>query len=520
MANRNRLHHLALLGLLALTLTASSLAGSAQGQAESLNRLDRYIKSAIKDWDIPGLALAIVKDDRILHQRGFGVRQIGAQAPVDRHTLFAVASNTKAFTATALGLLVQEGKLSWDDPVTEVSPDFQLYDPVATEKIRVRDLLCHRSGLGLWAGDLTWWDSNYDRAEVIRRIRFQKPVSDFRTTYHYTNLMFLVAGELIPQVTGISWDRFIKQRFFEPLNMHRSNTSVKALSRMDNVATPHSVLNGKLTAIDYLNVDNCAPAAAINSSVADLSQWVRLQLNDGLYEGKRLVASPIIQETRRPHVLRNLSNKMRQRHPSIHFSTYGLGFGLHDYQGRLVVNHTGGLDGMVSYVGFMPEEDLGVIVLTNSVDHEIHRALPLYVFDMFLDEDETDWSGIYLEDFKRSRARQKAQTQKRLANRPQDNSPDRPLERYTGTFVSSVYGSACIAEKAGQLKMTLSAHPGFEASLAHWKDDTCVARWNEALWGESDVQFEFDRHGRLTRFSMAVRPDWIDTLKYSFVKID
>ncbi|NQV31931.1 MAG: beta-lactamase family protein [Phycisphaeraceae bacterium] len=289
MANNVRLYRFVGIGLLSLLVTTVLSAKTVHAQTIDLAPLDSYIDEAITDWKIPGLAIAIIKNDRVVHQKGYGTRQIGARDPVNKQTLFAIASNTKAFTATALGLLVQGNKLAWDDPVLKVMPEFQLYDPLVTRKIAIRDLLCHRSGLGLWTGDLTWWDSNYDRAEVIRRIRFQKPVSDFRTAYHYTNLMFLVAGEIIPQVTGISWDQFIKQRFFDELNMNRSNTSVKDLLHEENVATPHALLNGKLVAIDYLNVDNCAPAATINSSVEDLSHWVRLQLNNGLYDGRRLV---------------------------------------------------------------------------------------------------------------------------------------------------------------------------------------------------------------------------------------
>ena len=519
MARQIRLYRLVLTSLLGLGVAAVFSIETVSARTVDHDHLDAYIEDAIQDWKVPGLAMAIIQEDQVVFQKGFGTRRIKTKHPVDEQTLFAIASNTKAFTATALGLLVQEDRLTWDDPVLKVLPDFQLHDPVATRKIVVRDLLCHRSGLGLWTGDLTWWDSNYDRAEVMRRIRFQKPVSDFRTAYHYTNLMFLVAGEIIPEVTGVSWDQFIRQRFFEPLNMKRSTTSVEDLSSLENVATPHTLLNGKLTAIEYLNVDNCAPAAAINSTVEDLSHWVRLQLNSGVYNGKRLVAPHIIQEIRTPHTLRHLSDKFKRLNPSVHFSTYGLGFGLNDYQGRLVVSHTGGLDGMVSYVGFIPEEDIGVIVLTNAVDHELHRALPLYVYDSLMGIDRTDWSRVYLDDFKQTRKSQEKRKAQRLASRSKDTTPTLRADQYAGTFVSDIYGSASIVAERGQLKMRLSAHPRFEATLTHWQYDTFMAKWDHALWGESAVYFRFDGHGRLTEFLMSVRPDWIDSLEYSFVKV-
>ena len=489
-------------------------------QAGKLDQLDSYINTAIKDWEIPGLAIAIVKDDRVAYEKGFGHRSIDAQEAVNEHTLFAIASNTKAFTATALGLLVQEGKMSWDDPVLKFLPDFQLYDPQVTRKIAVRDLLCHRSGLGVWVGDLTWWDSEYDRKEVIRRIRFQKPVSDFRTSYHYSNLMFLVAGEIIPQVSGISWDRFIKQRFFDELDMNRSTTSVKYLVNLDNVATPHAMLDGELVAIEYLDVDNCAPAAAINSSVNDLSHWVRMQLCNGMYNGRRVVDSKIILETRKPHTMIYVNEKSRSLTPPIHFSTYGLGFRSHDYRGRVVVNHTGGLDGMLSYVGFMPEENIGIIVFTNSDNHRLHTALPLHVFDLLLGIDGEDWSRIYLDDFKKTQEHNKEQKEQKLTEKIKGTKPTLPLEKYAGTYTSDVYGTAYISEEKGRLKIKLSAHPKFEGTMNHWNYDTFVAKWNHRLWGESYVYFRINGHGKITKFLMSVRPDWIDTLEYTFIKND
>lgn len=506
-----------LLGLVAAVVFPATIA---YAQTERFNQLDSYIHDAMKDWAVPGLALAIVENDQVVHAKGFGYRTLHTQDRVDEHTLFAIASNSKAFTATALGLLVQEGTLSWDDPVLKVMPDFQLYDPLVTRKICLRDLLCHRSGLGLWAGDLTWWDSVYDRKEVIRRIRFQKPVSDFRTSYHYTNLMFLVAGEIIPEVTGISWDQFIKQRFFDELDMDRSTTRVKDLANLENVATPHALLDGRLVAIDYIDVDNCAPAAAINSSVHDLSHWVRLQLNEGLYNGKRVVDAKIIRETRKPHTMITISEKAKSLNPSTHFSTYGLGFRTHDYRGRLVVNHTGGLDGMLSYVGFMPDENIGVILLTNSDDHGLHRVLPLYVFDLLLGLDGKDWSRIYLEDSRKTRKRNEEREKKRLANRAANTKPTLRPKEYAGTYTSDVYGTAHISQENGQLKLKLSAHPQFEATMMHWHYDTFLAKWNHRLWGESYVYFKFNGHGKITKFLMSVRPDWIDTFEYSFAKND
>lgn len=504
---------LLLLTVVLLTVRTQALGSNTRGE---LRQLDTYIHGAMADWEVPGLALAVLKDGQVIHKRGHGLRDQRKSDPVDTKTLFAIASNTKAFTATALGTLVQTGKIAWDDPVLKYLPDFQLYDPIATRKITLRDLLCHRSGLGLWAGDLTWWDSTYDRQEVIRRIRFQEPVKDFRSSYIYCNLMFLVAGEVIPSATGISWDAYIEEQFFDPLNMTRSHTSVTRLLRMDNVATPHSRVDGKLIAIEYLNVDNCAPAAAVNSCVDDLIPWLRLHLNQGLHQGRRLVDADIMAEIHTPHILMPASKRQKQLNPASHFSTYALGLRLHDYQGRLIINHTGGLDGMLSYIGFMPDEDLGIIILTNSDNHSLHGALAYHIFDALLGMEGPDWSKRYLKRVQENRRRQAERREKQHQVRVKNTRPTHALGTYTGTYTDAVYGEAKITRANGELKLRLSAHPKYTGTLSHWHYDTFLANWDHRLWQESLVSFKLDEQGDITQFVISIRPDWIDTREYVF----
>jgi len=489
-------------------------------RGQQLTDLDAYVETAMADWKIPGLAVAVVKDGEVMHKRGYGLRDQRSTDPVDTETLFAIASNTKAFTAAALGMLVQEGKLAWDDPVLKYLPDFQLYDPVATRKITIRDLLCHRSGLGLWAGDLTWWDSVYDRKEVIRRIRFQEPVKAFRSSYIYCNLMFLVAGEIIPSVTGSAWDAYIHERFFDPLSMTRSNTSVTALARMDNVATPHSLIDGKLIPIEYLNVDNCAPAAAVNSCVDDLIPWLTLHLDKGLFKGRQLIDAKIMDEMRKPHILMPYSKRQKELNPASHFSAYALGLRVHDYQGRLIVNHTGGLDGMLSYIGFMPEEGLGVIILTNGDNHSANGALAYHVFDALLGIEGPDWNKRHLKAFQENRRRQQERKQKQRDTRAKGSKPTHPISAYTGSYTDTVYGQAQITQSDGELILRLSAHPKFTGTLSHWHYDTFMATWNHRLWQESLVSFKLNEYGNVTHFVTSIRPDWIDTREYVFKRTD
>ncbi len=492
------------------------LSGQIYSQSEQLKNLDAYIEKAMEEWKVPGLAIAIVKDDKVIYNKGFGVRDINKKDRVDTNTLFAIASNTKAFTAHALGLLVQEGKISWDDPVLKYLPDFQLFDPEVTRKITIRDLLCHRSGLGTWAGDLIWWGSTYTRENVIDRIRFIKPVADFRTTYRYSNMMFLVAGQIIPKVTGSSWDDFLKERFFFPLQMRRTNTSVSELDLAGNVALPHTIQKGEVASVPYVNVDNSGPAGAINSCTADLVHWLRLQLANGSYSGEQLVNTEIIAETRKSHIMIPISAYAKKINHYSHLSTYALGWRLRDYQGRLIINHTGGLDGMYSYLGFMPDEHLGLVILTNLDNHSLQRALAYHVYDALLNLDFQDWSKRFLDAFKEKAVKKEKVKSKK--EKIEGTKPTHEKSDYLGTYTSRLYGEVEIYEQNRELRIRLSAHPKITGTIQHWQYNTFLVKWNDIVWDENFVYFDLDDQGGIKQFRMSVRPDWIDTWEYTFVK--
>lgn len=507
--------------LLRLALFTILLASSLPVRAQSgpLQGLDAYVQQAMSQWKVPGVALAVVKDDRVVLVKGYGILETGKKEPVDENTLFAIASNTKAFTATALGLLVQEGKIKWDDPVIDYLPGFALHDPVATRKITIRDLLCHRAGLGKWAGDLTWFASTYDTREVMRRIRFQEPAFDFRTGFGYTNLMYLVAGEIIPVVTKRSWSDFIKERFFKPLGMTRSNTSVKDLATTSNVARPHMIKSGRVTAIEYVNVDNVAPPGAINSSVKDLAQWLRLQLADGKLDGEQLVDAAVIKETRKAHTLVPLGDVARKLYPTAHLAAYGLGWGLMDYRGRLVVRHGGGLDGMFSFTGLMPEERLGVVVLSNLEDHDLTTALVYHIFDAYLGVEFQDHSARFYNFHqeiakKHGKDRQATRKARMVGTKLTHARPE-----YSGSYESRVYGKATIKYKNGRLTLHLGAHPQIIGAMSHWHHDTFRCEWKNSTFGESFIYFDFDDQMEIKQFRVKVRPDWIDTREYVFKRI-
>ena len=489
----------------------SGLSARAQTLEARLREIDDYAAKAGRDWNVPGFAVAIVKDDRVVFAKGYGVRELGKPAPVDEKTLFAIASNTKAFTAAALGILVDEGKVKWDDPVTKYLPEFQLYDPYVTRELTLRDLLSHRSGLATFGGDLLWYESGYDRREILRRIRHLRPTSSFRSRYGYQNIMFLAAGEVVAAVTGKSWDEFVRERFFAPLGMTNTQTSVRSFRPGDNVATPHNETDGRLRVIRYGVVDGAGGAAAINSNVAEMAQWVRLQLGRGKYEGRQFFSAAVAREMWTPHTVIPISEQGEKFNPTRHFYTYGLGWFLSDYHGRKVASHGGGLDGMISQVAMMPEESLGVVVLSNN-ETPLPSFLVNKIFDVFLGVPARDWSAEMLARAKAGKEAEKGEEQKLEAARAKDTKPSLPLEKYAGTYTGALYGDAKVVLENGRLVLRLAPAPNFVGDLEHWQYDTFRVKWRDSIvypFPQGFVTFTLDARGRVDEMKIDVpNPDF------------
>jgi CubicO group peptidase (beta-lactamase class C family) len=504
--------HAAHASLVVLLFVALPTLARAQTLESRLREIDEYAQKAGRDWRVPGFAVAIVKDDRVVFAKGYGVRELGKTEPVDADTLFAIASNTKAFTAAALALLVDEGKLNWDDPVTKYLPGFQLFDPFVTRELTVRDLLSHRSGLATFAGDLLWYESAHSRAEILRRVRHVRPASSFRSRFGYQNILFLAAGEIVPAVTGKSWDDFIRERFFAPLRMTRSNTSVKSFKPGDNVATPHNEFEGRVRVIRYGNVDGIGGAGAINSSVNDMAQWLRLQLGRGTYEGRKIFSPAVSREMWTPQTITGgISEALEKFNPTQHFSLYGLGWQLSDYQGRKVVAHGGGLDGMTSRVAMLPEENLGVVVLTNS-ETQLSPSLTNRVFDAFLGLPARDWSADYLARAKAGREAADAAARKLEDARVPDTRPSLALDAYAGTYTGAMYGDARVTQEGGRLVLRLLHSPNFVGDLEHWHFDTFRLRWRETVvypFPRGWVTFTLDPRAKVSEMKIDVpNPDF------------
>jgi CubicO group peptidase (beta-lactamase class C family) len=507
-----RQRHVRLALLLLLVLLVFSPALVAQTLEERLKEIDAYAAKAGQEWKVPGFAVAIVKDDKVVFVKGYGVRELGKPEPVDKDTLFAVASNTKAFTSAALATLVDEGKLRWDDPVTKYLPGFQLYDPYVTREMTVRDLLSHRSGLATFGGDLLWYETTYPRAEIIRRIRYLKPVYGFRSRYGYQNIMFLTAGEIVPAVTGKSWDDYVRERFFAPLGMTRSNTTLAQLKAAENVAAPHNEVEGKVRVVHYSNVDAAGGAAAINSTAAEMAEWVRLQLGRGTYQGKKIFSADRSREMWTPHtIVSGVSEAAEKFNPSVHFNLYGLGWGLSDYRGHKVVTHSGGLDGMTSRVALLPEENLGVVILTNS-ETPLQAFLWYKVFDVFTGAPARDWSADYMARVKSAREREEAEAKRIESARVPDTKPSLPLSAYAGTYGGVMYGDAKVTEEQGRLVVRLVPSPAYVGDLEHWHFDTFRIKWRDSVvypYPRGWVTFVLDPQGKVSEMKIDVpNPDF------------
>ncbi len=489
---------------------------------EVIARLDKDIEAARIEWAVPGLAVAVVKDDQVLLSKGYGVKRSGSPETVDGDTLFAIASNSKAFTAAALAILVDEGKVGWDDPVVRHLPYFRLKDPLASSDIRVRDLLCHRSGLGTFSGDLLWWGTPYTPKEILQRAALLEPAAPFRAEYGYSNLMFLAAGEVIEAASGQKWSDFVRARLLHPLEMKRTVTSVRDLVTQDNYATPHKTLRDSSQPISWMNWDSMAAAGGIISSSDDMSAWLRVQLRGGkLADGNQLFSERAAHEMQQAQMAMKLPAKPSARFPSTHFRAYGLGWALSDYKGNKVVGHGGGYDGMYSQVLMVPEQKLGVVVLTNSMT-SISSLLAYRTLDLFLGGDDKNWSAESLTQFRKSREDFDNNITKAITPAATGTKPSHPLTDYAGKFRCPMYGDAEVSVDGDRLVLKLLPYPDLVADLEHLHYDTFVIRWRKefAWFGAGTAHFVADAKGLFTDLALDVPNEdlWFHELKLKRAK--
>ena len=467
----------------------------------ALDALDDFINRAMPEFRVPGLAIAIVKDDKVVKLQGYGVREMGKDAPVNEDTLFAAASTTKAFTAATLAMLVGDGKVRWDDRVTKHIPGFELFDPYATREVTVRDLLTHRAGLPAYGGDLLFYAYRYDRDELVRRARFVKPARGFRDRFAYQNLMFTTAGQVAARASGTTWDAFLRKRVFAPLGMKATNTSVSALEGNPNVVTPHGVIDGKLVKFPWRNIDGAGGAGVINSSVRDMAQWVRLQLGEGTLDGRKFWSKEAHREMQMPQTVMRLEGPITRRVPGAHFLSYGMGWMLWDYRGRKVVEHGGNLDGLSAMVALLPEEKLGVVVFANQNLSFLPRAIALRVFDTYLGGEAGDHGRAMLDLETEVKLKHDKTERETLAKRKTSVKPTLELPGYAGKYRSELYGDAGVFEEKG--KLTLKVGTESVGALEPFRGDTFLVTWKNPADGQWLVTFELNSLGELTGLRLA-----------------
>lgn len=457
----------------------------AASQSAPLQDLEAYIEQGMRDWEIPGLAIAVIRGDSVVFSQGYGVRELGSPEPVDVHTIFAIGSASKSFTSAAVAMLVDEGEVAWDDAATLHLPELQLHDPYASRELTVSDLLTHRSGLS--RGDLVWYATDFDRDEILRRTRFLEPSWSFRSQFGYQNIMYLAAGQIIPAVTGQSWDDFVHERIFDPLGMAVSSTSTHALEAMDNVASPHAEIDDELRPVPWRNIDNIGPAGSINSNVYEMAGWVKMQLGQGEFGGGQLLSEEKIAEMHTPETLVRIEGGWAAMAPESHFMAYGLGWFLNDHQGRKVIQHGGNIDGMHALVGMMPEEDVGLVILTNRNPNSLTYAVMYRVFDAYLGVAETDWSARLIARRDSLQQREEERRQEVEESRVTGTRPSLEMESLTGTYRHPMYGDVTVSLEDGGA--VVRRGPNFIGDLDHWHYDTFRASWRDPVLGRSFLSF-------------------------------
>lgn len=484
----------------------------------ALADFDAYVERVRTTFEVPGIAVAIVKDGAVALEKGYGVRRLGGTSPVDAHTQFAIASNTKAFAAATLALLVDEKKLKWDDRVIDHLPWFAMSDPFVTREMRIRDLLVHRSGLALGAGDLLYWPAtDYSTEEVVRRLRHVPLATSFRSAYAYDNILYAVVGLVVAQVAGRPWEQFLQERIFSPLGMKDARVGAVESTDANNVAAGHAKENFKdLKPVAAMSWANNAPAGGIYASVHDLTKWMRLQLGRGelpATDGKPAVRIFSAAQSRE---MWSVVTPMRISEPAVkalaalkpNFLGYALGWNVSDYRGQQIVSHTGGWPGMVSRTALVPALNLGVVVLTNQESGAAFQSVVWRVLDAYLGHAPTDWISGYAESAAQGQKRADESWAKHVAARDPAAKPAVAPKALAATYRDVWYGDVTVTEAAGKLTMQFSRTPLLAGELEHWQHTTYIVRWRDrSLNADAWVTFSLDPDGKVEAVKMeAISP--------------
>ena len=470
-----------------------------RAQVIAPDSIDRLVERTLKTFDVPGIAVAIVKSDKMIFAKGYGYASLNTHKKVDENTLFGIASNSKAFTTAAIGILVDEGKIHLDDKLTDYIPEFKMYDPYVTAEFTVRDMLTHRSGLGLGAGDLMDWPDSTDFTveDMIHNLKYLKPASSFRSKYDYDNQLYKVAGELVKRVSGMPWEEFIETRIMKPLGMDHSAAAYQRIKDYANVVDAHAPVDGKVVVIPRYITTTGNSAGGIYSSVADLSKWVIMQMNNGKYgDGKQLFSEAIHKQMWSPQTIVPVGDNTPY---NTHFGAYGLGGFLSDVKGYKEVNHTGGIDGMVTKITLLPEMKLAIIVLTNQESGAAFSAITNQIKDSYLGIPGRDWVKTYSDQVKAAQqgADQVMITVWQQVDLMQHRGSSVDYTPITGTYHDNWLGDVDISQKDGKLWFTAKRSPKLTGQVLPYKGDTFVIKWNyRSMEADAFAMFSFDENGK------------------------
>ena len=504
--------------LLLLTVSVSLTTVNAQTTDRShfiRDSLQLYINKALTNWRIPGAAICIVKDNRIILMKGYGIKELGLNDPVDENTLFMIGSNTKAFTATALAILQAQGKISLDDKITKYIPTFRLNNTAAGEMTVIRDLLCHHIGFQTYQGDFTFYNTNLTRDQVIEKMALVKAAYPFRTRWGYTNSAFLAAGQVIPVVTGMPWELYLRNTIFAPLGMGNTLALSKGMLTALNRTVPHTLVDGRLTAIPYDQIDGLAPAGSISSTINDMSKWVLALLNDGKVGQRQVIPLAAIKATREPQ---DIVSEVTHLDGTQDYQLYGLGWRLENYHGHDVVMHDGGVGGYNSSVTLIPKEHLGIIVLTNTDQNEFMDALKWDVMDAYFKLPFRDYNDNYLQAFKAKLAAAQAADKKLRDSVALMPKPSLSLSDYAGTYQNELYGSATIITgENNDLEMRFEHHPKMFAHMQPLGGNRFYVTFSDPEMGKAVFPF-YVQNGTVTGVRVKV-DDEVEENPYDFKKV-
>jgi len=481
--------------ILAVCLLSAAAVARAQGDAP-WTPLDRFIESAMQQWNVPGMAIGIVRGNRVVYLKGFGVRDIKTGQAVTPDTLFDIGSCTKAFTSASIAMLVDQGKMRWDDRVDEYVPFFHLRDPLADENVTIRDLLTHRTGMG--GTDLLWYGSPFSLEQIIRRVGYIKPTAGFRARFQYQNVLYATAGYAVGETSGGTWQNFVQRNIFEPLGMSGADFSSVDAQKAADHATPHrKQSDGTVITIPWRNVDNIAPAGSINAGARDMANWVEMQLNEGVANGRRMISAKNMAEMHMPQIVVPDEGEFRLFFPRGMDLSYGLGWFIEDYHGHRIVLHPGDIDGFASLVVLIPEVHTGFVILSNLDHNPVRAGLGYHLIDQFLGLPPHDWVGHFAKVAAGFSVAEEERTEKWEASQRAHTHPSRGLAAYAGTYRNRAYGDAVVTVEGGQLTFQFHA---FQSPLTHFQYDTFVADLG-GLGAKTRVTFYLNADGDVSKLS-------------------